>query len=146
MFSSVRACYLSIMEDLFECNNLTDAASGDFAARHRSGSYFCRYRSCPRAIKGFNSSNLRQEHENSHVPPFRCTDPACGFLGRVLKDRVAMNKHNKKYHDDGGLAAIPASLRRTSTLLQKDRSRFLLDGPSSASRKRPFHVQKTMMS
>ena len=140
LFSSVRAYYQSILEDLLECNNLTDAASGDFAARHRSASYLCRYRSCPRAVAGFNSSNFRREHENSHVPCFRCTDPACGFLGRVLKDRAAMNKHNKKYHDDGGLAAIPASLRRTSALPQQGRSRFLLNGPSSASRKRPFHA------
>ena len=51
-----------------------------------------------------------------------------------------MNKHNKKYHDDNSLAAIPTSLRKASARPQQDRLRFLLKEPSSNSRKRSSHV------
>ena len=108
--------------------------------RHGSEPYLCRYRGCPRAIQGFNSSDLRQQHENSHVPLFRCNDAACEILGKGLTSRAAMNRHNKKYHDDNCLAAIPTSLRKASAHPQQDRLRFLLKEPSSNSRKRESHV------
>lgn len=108
--------------------------------RYGSGLYLCRYRGCPRAIQGFNSPDLRQEHENSHEPLFHCNDAACEVLGKGLKSRAAMNKHNKKYHDDNSLAAIPTSLRKTSARPQQDRARFLLKEPLSNSRKRSFHA------
>ena len=117
-----------------------NATSEDFATRHGWEPYLCRYRDCPRAIQGFNSSFLRQEHENSHVPRFRCSDTACEVLGSGLVSRAALNKHNKKYHDDNSLAAIPTSLRNASAHPQQDRPRFLLKEPSYNSRKRSFHV------
>ena len=117
-----------------------DPAAADFAARHRSESYFCRYRGCPRSVQGFSSSDLRQEHESCHTPRFRCNDAACEVLGTGLTSRAALNKHNKKYHDDNGLAAIPISLRKASAHPQLDRSRFLLKESSSKRRKRSFHV------
>ena len=117
-----------------------DATPNDFATRHGSEPYLCRYRGCPRAIHGFNSSVLRQEHENSHAPRFRCSDTACEVLGSGLVSRAALNKHNKKYHDDNSLAAIPTSLRKASVRPQHDRPRFLLKEPSSHSRKRSLHV------
>ena len=128
------------MEELLERNDFNDSTSGGFAARCRSGSYFCRYWSCPRAIQGFISSELRQEHEASHAPRFRCSDSACGFFGRDLKNRTAMKKHYDKYHSDDGLAAIPTSLRQVSAGPQQDRSRFSLKESSSASRKRSFYT------
>ena len=140
MFSSVRARYQSILEELLENNSIGDAVSGDFTARHSSGSYFCRYRSCPRAVQGFSSSHLRHEHENSHTSYVRCTDSRCGLFGRALKNRAALNRHIQKYHDGDGLAAIPTCLRRTSALLQQDRPRFLLQEPSAAGRKRDDDV------
>ncbi len=128
------------MEELLERNNLGDLAPGGFAARCRSGAYICRYQNCPRAIQGFISSDLRQEHENSHAPSFRCSDSACVFFGRELKNRTAMKQHNDKYHSDDGLAAIPTSLRQVSAGPQQARSRFSLKESSSASRKRSFHT------
>ena len=113
-----------------------DATLNEFATRHGSGPYLCRYRGCPRATQGFNSPDLRQEHENSHTPLFRCNDAACEVLGKSLKSRAAMNKHNKKYHDDNSLVTIPTSLRTGSARPQQDRLRFLLREPSSNSRKR----------
>ena len=107
--------------------------------RHGWEPYLCRYRDCPRAIQGFISSFLRQEHENSHTQRFRCSDTACEVLGSGLVSRAALNKHNKKYHDGNSLAAIPTSLRKASVRPQHDRPRFLLKEPSSNSRKRSFH-------
>lgn len=140
LFSSIWARYQSILEELLEHNNINDAVSGDFAARHHSGSYLCRYRSCPRATQGFNSSDLRQKHESSHASRFRCTDSACGFFGRALKSRAAMNKHTIKYHGDDSLTSIPTSLRKASACSQQDRPRFSLKESSSASRKRSFRA------
>ena len=139
LFSSIWARYQRTLE-LLQHNGLDDAASGDFAARHHSGSYLCRYRSCPRATQGFSSWDLRQKHESSHAPRFRCTDPACGFFGRALKSHVTMNKHTIKYHRDDSLTTIPTSLRKASTRPQQDRPRFSLKELSSASRKRSFHA------
>lgn len=125
---------------MLEHNHLSDAVSGSFAARHRFESYLCRYRSCPRAIQGFSSSDLRQEHENSHAPSFRCTNAACAFFGKFLKSRAAVNKHNNKYHGDDGVAAIPSSLHKAPARLQQDRPRFLLKETPSDSRKRSYHA------
>ena len=117
-----------------------DATPNDFATRHGWEPYLCRYRDCPRAIQGFNSSVLRQEHENSHTPRFRCNDVACEVLGSDLISRTALNKHNKKYHDGNSLAAIPTSLRKACAHPQQDRLCFLLKEPSSNSRKRSSHA------
>ena len=138
LFSSIRARYQSILEELLEHNSLNDVASSNFAARHISGWYLCRYRNCPRATEGFSSSELRHEHESGHSAHYRCTDPACGFFGKALKSRAAMNKHRTKYHGDDVLTAIPNSLRKASARQQQDKPRFLLKESSSISRKRPF--------
>lgn len=138
LFSSIRARYQSILEELLENNSLNDVASGNFAARHHSGWYLCRYRNCPRATEGFSSSELRHEHESSHAAHFGCTDPACGFFGKALKSRAAMNKHNTKYHGDDVLTAIPSFVRKASARQQQDKSRFLLKESSSIRRKCSF--------
>ena len=138
LFTNIRSRYQSLLEDLLEHNTLSDAASAVFTARHHSGSYLCRYRSCPRATQGFDSSDLRQNHESSHASRFRCTDPACGFFGKELKSHAAMNKHNIKYHGDDSLTTIPTNLRKAFPHSQQDRSRFLLKESSPASRKRSF--------
>lgn len=142
LFPGIRARYQSLLEDLLEHNTLSDAASGGFAARHHLGSYLCRYRSCPRATQGFDSSDLRQKHESSHASRFRCTDPACGFFGKELKSRAAMNKHSIKYHGDDNLTTIPTTLRKAFPHPQQDRSRFLLKESSPASRKRSFDASE----
>ena len=108
--------------------------------RYGSGLYLCRYRGCPCAIQGFNSPNLRQEHEDSHAPLFRCNDAECEAPVKCFKSRAAMNKHNKKYHDDKSLATIPTSLHTGSARPQQDRLRFLLREPSSNSLKRSSYV------
>ena len=142
LFSSIRARYQSILEELLEHNSLNDVASSNFAARHHSGRYLCRYRNCPRATEGFNSSELRHEHESSHAAHFRCTDPACDFFEKALKSHTAMNKHNTKYHGDDVLTVIPSFVRSASARQQQDKPRFLLKESSSISRKRSFSTAK----
>lgn len=131
LFSSIRARYQSILEELLEHNSLNDVASSNFAVRHHSGWYLCRYRNCPRATEDFSSSEMRHEHESCHAVHFRCTDPACGFFEKALKSRAALNKHNTKYHGDDVLTAIPNSVRKASARQQQDKPRFLLTESSS---------------
>ena len=50
-----------------------------------------------------------------------------------------MNIHNKKYHCDDHLKAIPTSLRKTYTPKQ-EKSRFSLGEPPSTRRKSSFHA------
>lgn len=50
-----------------------------------------------------------------------------------------MNRHNKKYHCDDHLKAIPTSLRKTYTPKQ-EKSRFSLGEPPSKRRKSSFHA------
>lgn len=50
-----------------------------------------------------------------------------------------MNRHNKKYHCDDHLKAIPTSLRKTYTPKQ-EKSRFSLGEPPSTRRKSSFHA------
>ena len=50
-----------------------------------------------------------------------------------------MNRHNKKYHCDDHLKAIPTSLRKTYSSKQ-EKSRFSLGEPPSTRRKSSFHT------
>lgn len=111
LLSSMRVNYQGIVEDLMEIEDPTDSPLCHFQARHVSGAFLCRYRSCPRATQGFGSSKLRQNHEYSHTQ-FRCTLIACGFFGRTFKTRAAMNKHARQYHDEGDNVSVPDFLPR----------------------------------
>jgi len=97
---------------LLEHNNINDAVSDDFAARHHSESYLCHYQSCSCVTQDFNFLNLRQKHESNHVLRFHCIDLTCEFFERALKSYVVMNKYIIKYHDDDSLTSISTSLRK----------------------------------
>jgi len=110
----------------------TDSPLCHFQARHGSGAFLCRYRSCPRATQGFSTSELRHKHEDSHIPQFRCTLIACGFFGRTFKTRAAMNKHARQYHE-GDNASIPDFLPRRSPRPPQESARLPLESPISDS-------------
>ncbi|KAH8892105.1 hypothetical protein GQ53DRAFT_686097, partial [Thozetella sp. PMI_491] len=68
-----------------------------FKSQVRSTAFTCRLSSCPRATVGFESSNLRLEHEINHVRRFSCTFPGCQyppFLSATL-----LKSHAKRCHD-----------------------------------------------
>ncbi|KAM0794096.1 hypothetical protein BDR22DRAFT_815754 [Usnea florida] len=105
---------------------VTEVILDDFKAKHCSGAFFCRHRKCPRAVQGFNTPELRQMHEESHVPKFQCTEVACGFFGWPFNTQAAFKKHNIQYHDEEKIASMPDSLANVQCRSRKDRSLFTL--------------------
>ena len=94
---------------------------------HSSGSYLCSYQGCPRASQGFNSVELRQQHEENHAPRFQCSSPACGFW--KCSSEAALRKHTAKYHDGQDMACIPESLNSSVRGVPQERSLFRLSTP-----------------
>jgi len=50
-----------------------------FKNQFRTSAYTCRLRSCPRATIGFDSDQLRREHEMIHAGGFRCKFLGCQY-------------------------------------------------------------------
>ncbi len=142
---SMRMKYQTIVEDLMKTEEPTNSLLCHFQAHHGSGAFLCRYRSCPRATQGFGSSELRQKHEDSHIPQFRCTLIDCGFFGRTFKTRAAMNKHTRQYHDKGDTSSMPDFLPGRLPRPSQDSSFLQLESPISDSQnKRSRRAEASM--
>ena len=124
LFSFIRDRYQIIVEELMERKEPADKALFDFKVRQNSGAFLCHNQNCPRAVQGFRTSELRQEHAKSHRPRFQCVHAPCGFFGTTFNTRAAMNKHATQYHDEETTASVPDSLIRKSRVSPKDRSLF----------------------
>ena len=138
----IRTRYMSIVEDILESEpaaGVTQAILDDFKAKHRSGAFFCRHRRCPRAAQGYNTPELRQKHEESHVPKFQCTEVACGFFGWPFNTQAAFKKHTIQYHDEERIASIPDSLATVQCRAHKDRSLFTLTKSKEKRRNDEFY-------
>jgi len=107
LFSSIRARYQNIVEELLASDHPPEANFDAFKARSHSTPFLCRYRSCPRAEQGFPSFKLRQDHEDSHSPQFRRTDSMCGFFGWRFNTPAAIKKHAAQYHQEPNQAIVP---------------------------------------
>ena len=132
LFSTIRTRYVNIVEEILENRpiaGVTEAILDDFKAKHRSGVFFCRHRKCPRAAQGYNTPELRQIHEESHVPKFQCTEVACGFFGWPFNTQADFKKHIIQHHDEERTASIPDSLAHVQCRSHKDRSLFTLTMP-----------------
>lgn len=68
-----------------------------FKSQFRTSAFTCRLNSCPRATLGFESENLRLEHEMAHVRRFRCTFPGCKYPPFVSAQ--SLTNHLNKYHN-----------------------------------------------
>ena len=120
---------MSIVEGILESEpvpGVTEVILDDFKAKHCSDAFFCRHRKCPRAVQGFNTPELRQMHEESHVPKFQCTEVACGFFGWPFNTQAAFKKHTIQYHDEEKIASMPDSLANVQCRSLEDRSLFTL--------------------
>lgn len=133
LFGSIRTQYQSIVEDLLARDQPEDKTLSEFKARHSFGAFLCRHHDCSRAAIGFNTDELRQKHEATHVPQFRCTGVACGFSGWTFKTRTALNKHATTYH---GEISIPSSLTGITRRPRQDRPLFVLKMPPLVSQTR----------
>ncbi|PSN67186.1 hypothetical protein BS50DRAFT_384791 [Corynespora cassiicola Philippines] len=67
-----------------------------FKRHFKISAYTCRLRSCPRTTIGFETDQLRREHEATHAEGFRCSIPHCQFP--VFRSEKALNVHINKYH------------------------------------------------
>ena len=108
-----------------------DASILDFRRRHSCGAFICRLSKCPYSVTGFQTAELRHNHEESHNPRFRCMEAGCGMLDLVFKTRSALNKHTSKYHDETDISLIPKTLSAKPRSLQSERPIFRL-GPTSS--------------
>lgn len=115
-----------MVEEILGSEEVANKSLSDFKARHSSGAFLCRYTSCPRAAQGFNTSELRQKHEESHRPRFQCADFACGFFGFTFDTRAAMKRHAAQHHDEERTALIPDALARNPRHSHQNRPLFTL--------------------
>ncbi|KAG8532914.1 uncharacterized protein KY384_002792 [Bacidia gigantensis] len=107
----MREHYQRYVEDLMSTHGLSDSALQKFQVRHRTGSFLCRYQGCQRSKQGFDSVQLRQQHEESHNPRFRCTESECGLSGWVFKTRAQLKAHSKRYHTHEDLLALTSIIQ-----------------------------------
>ena len=124
------------MEEILGSDRVADKTLSDFKARHGSGAFLCRYRSCPRGAEGFNTLELRRAHEESHVPRFKCAEEACGFFDWSFYTQAALKKHAAQYHGEERTASIPDFLGGTPHGSQQDRSLFTLNAHHSVKTSR----------
>ena len=108
LFSTLRKRYQDIVEDLLQQNPTNHARLKDFQIRNNAGRFLCSFQGCPRASEGFDTLDLRQQHEDRHNPLFKCTERSCGLLGWTCKNRRDWKRHEVKYHEKQ--AEIPFSL------------------------------------
>ena len=76
---------------------------------------FCRYLRCPHSTQGFRLSEVRDLHESSHLPTYRCDNAQCGLFGWTFTSKATMRKHVSAYHDEQHIPAIlslPSRKRR----------------------------------
>ena len=79
----------------------------EFRRRHSCGSFYCQHPGCSHAA---NSSELRREHEESHLPRFVCMQAECGFFGWTFRTRSSLVNHNKQYHEEKVDQRVPSCL------------------------------------
>ncbi|KAI0421831.1 hypothetical protein F5X98DRAFT_389104 [Xylaria grammica] len=59
--------------------------------------FTCRFLSCPRATDGFETDELRVDHEISHASPLKCPITSCQYP--AFPSEQALRKHKQNCHD-----------------------------------------------
>ena len=108
LFSMLRKSYQHVVEDLLQQDATNDASLKVFQIRNNAGHFLCSFKGCPRAAEGFDTFDLRKQHEDRHTPQFKCDEPSCGLVGWICKNRRDWKRHVERYH--GKQAGIPSSL------------------------------------
>ncbi|KAE9369182.1 NACHT domain protein [Stipitochalara longipes BDJ] len=68
-----------------------------FKREFRTSAYTCRLLSCPRATAGFDTSELRLEHEATHTQRLQCLYPGCQYP--PFTSTRALKSHEMKCHE-----------------------------------------------
>lgn len=113
MLSPLRCQYQEMVENALNFEERANEEVKNFKARRGLGGYLCRHQSCHHSAVGFDSADLRQEHEYSHGPRFQCCEAKCSFFGWTCRSRTAMKAHEKKYHLKQGSTNVPINYQST---------------------------------
>jgi hypothetical protein len=69
-----------------------------FSETYGKSAFVCRYLHCVRATQGFDSSQQRNNHEATHERKFRCAETSCASFSLGFATKIALKRHNEKYH------------------------------------------------
>ncbi|KAI3340581.1 hypothetical protein F4824DRAFT_487048 [Ustulina deusta] len=64
---------------------------------YRGAAFTCRFLACPRASEGFETDELRVNHETSHALPLKCPIPSCQYP--AFSTEQALRSHQRNCHD-----------------------------------------------
>ncbi|KAI1273077.1 hypothetical protein F5Y07DRAFT_391555 [Xylaria sp. FL0933] len=67
-----------------------------FKRDYGSVAFICRFPACPRASEGFETDELRVDHETSHAPPLKCPVPSCQYP--AFPTEQALRRHERNCH------------------------------------------------
>lgn len=93
----------------------------------------CRLRTCPRATVGFETKDLRIEHEKSHVQRYPCARMGCQYPPFLTPE--SLKAHVRKEHDT---ATPPKSIRRVKTTAA---SHVTLKEPRLKTTLQPYQIE-----
>lgn len=95
----MRRKYQSTVELLLAEDSSSDPGLQEFQMRNSQGLHLCRFSGCDRTEQGFDTSNMRDEHEVNHAPKLKCSNWSCGMSGQTFKSRAQLRKHELRYHE-----------------------------------------------
>jgi len=78
-----------------------------FKRQFHTSAFTCRIKSCPRATVGFDSAQLLQEHQFSHICRLRCPFPGC--QNPPFSSGQALRRHEQRVHQQN---QTPRPIRR----------------------------------
>ncbi|KAK3293870.1 uncharacterized protein B0H64DRAFT_398860 [Chaetomium fimeti] len=91
-----------------------------FKRQFHTSAFTCRLKSCPRATMGFDSVQLLQEHEISHVCRPRCDFPGCQYP--PFSSAQALRRHEQRFHQQD---ATPRPIRRVGNFGRSKSTKLL---------------------
>ncbi|KAI0804447.1 hypothetical protein GGR55DRAFT_691036 [Xylaria sp. FL0064] len=78
--------------------------------------FTCRFPACPRASEGFETDELRVDHETSHAPPLKCPVPSCQYPS--FQTEQALRSHERNCHRSAIDNPRMKSIRRVDNFLE----------------------------
>jgi hypothetical protein len=132
--STILASYQQTVQHLLEQDDFPGVSSADleaFKGQFRFSAFTCRLRFCPRATIGFESKQLRDEHEVGHTRKLPCLFPECKYPPFV--SATALKNHTNKHH---AIKPPWRPIRRVGHLSQAQpaRNRQNADGQAMANK------------
>ncbi|RKL16693.1 hypothetical protein BFJ70_g14981 [Fusarium oxysporum] len=137
--SLMLSSYQDIVRFLLQQDEYPGISADDlylFKSQFQSSAYTCRLSFCPRATNGFESEELRRQHEIAHTQLCICTVPECRYP--PFASIGALRTHINKYHRPEKRVR-PIKRTGSSSL----RQRFLDTGMKSGIQGHPYRKNPT---